>query len=385
MISQFSVLYDGHVDIADPGHRGTHADERLYSNEDFAGVLTRSKELARHMDDLGYYCLWMAEHHFQREGYECIPNLIQLGTYLATQTEQLKFGCAFNIVTMWHPLRLAEDYAMADILTDGRVIFGVGRGYHTREVETFGAPLIDNDANRELFQEQMEVILKAFSEDNFSHKGKYYTIPAPVEYRGYMLKDVTLVPRPKYLPVEIWQPIVSGRTMDYAAKKGFKGIIHATGDAILDGVARGFQEAAAKYGRELELGGDMSFGLDIYLADSHEKAYKKLEPYHDEFFKQAAPFGFVRYADEQGRPWGAPGTPMRSPSLDESLEQRAWFAGTPEEFVSFLKDWSSRYPGLEHVFVHWPYGMLRDEFFDQLSIIASEVMPALNGSKASGG
>ena len=50
---------------------------------------------------------------------------------------------------MWHPIRLAEDYAMADIVTDGRVIMGVGRGYHTREVETFGAPLLDTEANRD--------------------------------------------------------------------------------------------------------------------------------------------------------------------------------------------------------------------------------------------
>ena len=86
---------------------------------------------------------------------------------------------------------------MADILTDGRIIFGVGRGYHSREVESFGAPVIDNDANRELFEEQMEVIFKAFNEESFSHKGKYFTVPPEVEYRGYDLKEVTLVPRPK--------------------------------------------------------------------------------------------------------------------------------------------------------------------------------------------
>ena len=90
-----------------------------------------------------------------------------MGTHLAGKTERLKFGCAFNIVPMWHPVRLAEDYAMADILTDGRVIFGVGRGYHSREVESFGAPVIDNDANRELFEEQMEVIFKAFNSESF--------------------------------------------------------------------------------------------------------------------------------------------------------------------------------------------------------------------------
>ena len=80
---------------------------------------------------------------FPARGLRGLSNLIQLGLWLATQTKRLKFGCAFNILPMWHPIRLAEDYAMADIVTDGRIIMGDGRGYHTREVETFGAPLLD--------------------------------------------------------------------------------------------------------------------------------------------------------------------------------------------------------------------------------------------------
>ena len=92
-------------------------------------------------------------------------------------TKNIKIGCGFNIAPMWHPLRLAEDYAMADILSNGRVVFGVGRGYHTREVETFGAPLLDQDANRELFEEQVDIIFKAFNNESFSHQGKHYTLP----------------------------------------------------------------------------------------------------------------------------------------------------------------------------------------------------------------
>ena len=84
---------------------------------------------------------------------------------------------------------------MADILTGGRVIFGVGRGYHTREVETFGSPLLDQNANREMFEEGVEVLFKAFNGKPFSHQGKYYTIPPEVPYRGYTLKEITLVPR----------------------------------------------------------------------------------------------------------------------------------------------------------------------------------------------
>ncbi len=73
---------------------------------------------------------------------------------------------------MWHPLRLAEDFAMVDILTHGRVIFGMGRGYHTREVETFGAPMLEPEANRELCEEPCAMLMQAFDQESFSHHGK---------------------------------------------------------------------------------------------------------------------------------------------------------------------------------------------------------------------
>ena len=134
---------------------GTPANDRRYSDERLREAFFTARDVAQTMDELGFDVLWTAEHHFQREGYEVFPNLIQLGLWLATQTKRLKFGCGFNVLPMWHPIRLAEDYAMADIVTDGRVIMGVGRGYHTREVESFGAPLLDAEKNRELFEEQL--------------------------------------------------------------------------------------------------------------------------------------------------------------------------------------------------------------------------------------
>ena len=110
-------------------------------------------------------------------------------------------------------------------MTGGRVIMGVGRGYHTREVESFGAPMLDNKANQELFEEQMEVLLKCFNEESWSHKGKHYTIPPPVEYRGYKLEKITMVPRPIHLPVELWQPVASGKTLPYIAQRGIKAMV----------------------------------------------------------------------------------------------------------------------------------------------------------------
>ena len=199
---------------------------------------TITDEIAQTADRLGYHTLWMAEHHFQREGYECLPNLLMQSVHLAHITKNLKFGCAFNVPPMWNPLRLAEDYALADHLTDGRVIFGVGRGYHTREVESFGAPMLDRDANRDYFEEQVEVIFKAFNNRSFSHHGKYFDIPPKVPYRGYELEEITLVPRPKHLPVECWQPIVSSsqRGIDFMIKHGIKGI--SGGGAAPGGASR---------------------------------------------------------------------------------------------------------------------------------------------------
>ena len=381
MIKRFSVLYVGQIDLENVGADGTPADQRWYPNERLVQGYDNAVALAKHMDQLGFYCLWTAEHHFQREGYEVFPNLILLGVHLAGLTQTLKFGSAFNIVPMWHPLRLAEDFAMADVLTGGRLIFGVGRGYHSREVETFGAPVIDNDANKELFEEQMEIIFKAFNEESFTHQGKHYTLPADVPYRGYQLKDITLVPRPINRPVEIWQPIASGRTLAYIAQKGIKGMVALTGEILAEQLLRTYQEEAAKAGRQLELGQDMALGIGFCIAESQEAAIDQIRPYHDERYKWFAPFGFVRYTDSQGRPWGTPGAPVGVPRIEDGVEQKAWFCGTSEQFVSFLRDFEEKYPGLEDMVLQWPEGMPWPEFKDQLSIFAKEVMPAFTGPR----
>jgi alkanesulfonate monooxygenase SsuD/methylene tetrahydromethanopterin reductase-like flavin-dependent oxidoreductase (luciferase family) len=382
MIKRFSVLYVGQIDLENVGIDGTPADDRLYPNERLVQAYDSAVSLAQHMDENGYYCMWTAEHHFQREGYECFPNLILLGVHLAGVTKRLKFGSAFNVVPMWHPLRLAEDFAMADVLTGGRLIFGVGRGYHSREVETFGAPVIDNNANKELFEEQMEIIFKAFNEDRFSHHGKHYTIPADVPYRGYQLKDVTMVPRPINLPVEIWQPIASGRTLEYIAAKGIKGMVALTGEKLVEQLFHTYQETAAKAGRQLAVGQDMALGIGFYLGDTPQQAMDSVRPYHDERYKWFAPFGFVRYTDSQGRAWGTPGAPSGAPSIEDGIEQKVWACGPPETVVGMLREFEERYPGLEDIILQWPEGMPWPEFKDQLSRFAKEVMPAFGGDRS---
>jgi alkanesulfonate monooxygenase SsuD/methylene tetrahydromethanopterin reductase-like flavin-dependent oxidoreductase (luciferase family) len=149
MITKFDSLFAGHIDMENAGYAGTAVNDRRFPNEHLATVFDKAEAMAKLMDRLGYNAFWMAEHHFQYEGYECIPNVLMAALHLAHLTRNIKIGCGFNITPMWHPLRLAEDYATADILTGGRVIFGVGRGYHTREVETsISRPIASSSKSR---------------------------------------------------------------------------------------------------------------------------------------------------------------------------------------------------------------------------------------------
>ncbi|MBI3325638.1 MAG: hypothetical protein HYZ81_02900, partial [Nitrospinae bacterium] len=131
-----------------------------------------------------------------------------------------------------------------------------------------------------------------------------------------------------------------------------------------------------RYGRSLDLGEDLAWQGGFYLADSQAEAIRRLRPYHDERYKWYAPLGFVRYADAQGRPWGTPGAPTRLPTLEDGVEQKVWLCGTPQDMLEGLKELEAKYPGLEHVWLHWPEAMPQSEYFEQLQRFAEEVMPA---------
>ena len=384
MITEFSTLYAGHVDLDDIGYAGTPVNERSLSDEHLATALDKATAIAQLLDRTGYHSFWLAEHHFQPEGYECLPNILMLNVHLAHLTKNIKLGCAFNVAPMWHPLRLAEDFATADILTGGRVIFGVGRGYHTREVESFGAPLRDQDANRELFEEQVEVIFKAFNERSFSHHGKYYDIPPRgVPYRGYELEEITLVPRPLNRPVECWQPIQGGtpRALDFMAKHGIKGIIGggvAEGGAM-DTVIESYRDALGRAGREAELGEDLIVGFHCHLAPTREQGIKEASKYFEENLKMFGPLRLTRGLSEQqinaiSSRNPAPGPDL--PSMEDAVKSGAYLCGPADQIIEQLHAVEERYPGLTHVDVGQPVGAPQSVILEQLQWFAEEVMPA---------
>jgi alkanesulfonate monooxygenase SsuD/methylene tetrahydromethanopterin reductase-like flavin-dependent oxidoreductase (luciferase family) len=381
MISKFSTVYAGHVDLGDMGQGATPANERRYSNEHLVSVFEKTDAIARCMDEHGYHILWLAEHHFQHEGYECLPNILMSAVHLAHLTRSLRIGCGFNITPMWHPLRLAEDFATADILTGGRVVFGVGRGYHTREVETFGSPMLDAEANRELFEEQVDILMKAFHSERFSHRGKHYTLPPAVPYRGYELRELTLVPRPLRQPVECWQPVVSAsaRGLDFMMKHRIKGLIGGGAATMAEQSIKAYQDAAHRAGLDYQLGEGLSLGIFFHLAETRERALREITPWYEEHVKMFGPLGFVPgLTPEQNTAamrrggWAAAGVP----TVEHYAKVGAWFAGPPEEFGAHLRSLEQKYPGLEYVHVSNSMGTPKSVMLEQLAWFAKEVMPA---------
>ena len=381
MIRKFTTVYPGHIDLPDRGQDATPADERRYSNEELASVFAKTDAVARKLDEIGFDTLWLAEHHFQHEGYECIPNILMCAVHLAHITRSLKIGCGFNIAPMWHPLRLAEDFATADILTGGRTVFGVGRGYHTREVETFGAPMQDQTANRDLFEEQVEIMFKAFNEGSFRYEGRHYTLPPRVPYRGYDLEEITLVPRPVNLPVDCWQPVVSAnpRGLDFMVRHGIKGAVGGGAATMAEGPIQGYRDAAARAGLDLKLGENLTIGIFFYLADTKEQAVREMTPLYEEHVKIFAPLGFVpgispegvKAASRRGG-WYENGVPR----LEHFMDLGAWFAGTAEELVERLKQLEERYPGMEHINLSTSMGTPTAQMLEQFDRVAKDVMPA---------
>jgi alkanesulfonate monooxygenase SsuD/methylene tetrahydromethanopterin reductase-like flavin-dependent oxidoreductase (luciferase family) len=383
VITYFDSSYVGTVDMENLGYLGTPINDRWYTNDELAGALHKAVAYAQKMDGLGYNTFWMAEHHFQPEGTECIPNLLMMAMHLVHLTRNLKIGCGFNVVPMWHPLRLAEDYATADILSGGRVIFGVARGYHTREVESFGNPLIDQEANRAMFEEGCDVIFKAFNEERFSHQGRFWTIPPEVPYRGYTLKEITLVPRPKTLPVECWQPIQSGsdRAFDFMAKHGMRGVIgggSAEGGAV-DRHMEGFRAAYRRRGIELAPGERLSLGYQFYIAESKEKAMAEAAKYYEENMKMFGELRLVRAITEEQiaamrDPRLVPN--VKLPRIEDAVAAGGFLAGTPDDIIETLKAVEKRYPGLNRVSCSLALGTPLSVALEQLERFAKEVMPA---------
>jgi len=127
-------------------------------------VYARALERIEIMDRGGFDAVWLAEHHFTT--FSVCPSVHMLGTLAAART-RLRIGTAVSLAALYHPLRLAEEVALLDMLSGGRVNWGAGRGFAHSEFNAFGVP---PEESAERFREAVEIVLKAWTEERFSYR-----------------------------------------------------------------------------------------------------------------------------------------------------------------------------------------------------------------------
>jgi len=134
-------------------------------------VMKEQLDLMRSAEDLGFDSIWPAEHHFSEYGY-CASPALSLAA-IASMTKRIRLGTGIVILPFHHPIRVAEEYAMLDLMSDGRLDFGVGRGYQPLEFKGFQ---IDQAKSRGIFNESLEIIMQAWTQDRVNFKGVHFNI-----------------------------------------------------------------------------------------------------------------------------------------------------------------------------------------------------------------
>jgi alkanesulfonate monooxygenase SsuD/methylene tetrahydromethanopterin reductase-like flavin-dependent oxidoreductase (luciferase family) len=158
------------------------------------------------MDRAGYDAVWLAEHHFS--GFSVCPSVHMMGVMAAARTKRLRIGTGVSLAPFYNPLRLAEEVALLDVLSGGRVNWGAGRGFERSEFKAFNIPP-EESASR--FHETVDIVLKAWTTDKLSYNGKHFTYEA-----------VEVLPKPIQLPhPPVWMAATSTPAIDWAAAHGF--------------------------------------------------------------------------------------------------------------------------------------------------------------------
>jgi natural product biosynthesis luciferase-like monooxygenase protein len=157
-------------------------------------------------DALGFHGVWFAEHHFFNYGGH-IPSVPVLGAAVAQRTKRIRIGSGITLIPLQDPIRVAEEYAMLDQLSGGRLDFGIGRGFQKAEYDAFERDMADS---RALFEEAHDIILKAWSNERFSHQGKFRTIV-----------DLRVIPKPlQQLPPIYVACIFTPESFEWSGRMG---------------------------------------------------------------------------------------------------------------------------------------------------------------------
>ena len=322
---------------------------------------------ARLAEELGFDSVWITEHAFSEHGIISSPH--SLLAAIAAQTTRVKVGVAVTVVPWHHPIRMAQDLATIDVISQGRLIIGAGRGYQKREFDGYG---VDISESRERFVEGMDIAIRAWSQERFSYEGKFYNIP-----------DVMVLPKPVQKPhPPIWMAVTqSPESLDIAVRNRWSLI--TVGGLSPGADTEEEQTLIGLYHSKMMDNGvapeDISVAVvrNLYVAESNEEALELMKPRLlwaadiNAFLRApvAAMAGKLRGYEHYGQ----------DPFTDTELVARRMqeMVGTPDKVSTAIGDLQLK--KITHLFMNLDAGGLPYEHVESsLRLFAAKVMPSFN-------
>ena len=221
-------------------------------------------------DGLGFASIWLAELHFNAR-FSVMPSPLLAAAAIARTTSSIKIGTAVNLVSLHHPIRLAEETATLDILSKGRAVFGIGRGSNAIHFEGYG---IDQSDGRDSFPEAVDFILKAWTNEELNYDGEYYHA-----------KGLNVVPKPFQKPhPPVYVASNSEDTFELVGSMGHNilvGPLIATTEGVRSGLDR-YRKELTNRGHD-QSKAMVNLALPTYVSADPQGAYSEMQPTVDAY------------------------------------------------------------------------------------------------------
>ena len=386
------------------------------NRERYQQMLEEMRAIVQLADEVGFEVFGTTEHHFHSEGIEASVAPMLLYTDLAARTKNIKFAPLGLVLAGWDPIRCAEELAVFDNLTKGRLIAGFARGYQDRWVNVLGqqyhvtgAPMdggaIDNH-NRAVFEDAVTVIKKAWTEESFNYNGKFYQIPYPYEEgitrwpaadftRKYgapgeidengVIRNVCVIPKPYQDPhPPLMQPFgASERTLINCAKNNVTPWILNGHPDKFRSLCKVFQDTANENGRDLSFGQDIGAVRSVHFGNTQQEAVDLLSKTNFQTFEIVfSSFGFFEAfrepADDEKYPQDTP-LPPEEWTVDRMVRTKYALAGTPDHVKREIESLQKMHKGdgeLEWFCWLFDQGLMPlDEQKRQIEFFAEHIIP----------
>jgi alkanesulfonate monooxygenase SsuD/methylene tetrahydromethanopterin reductase-like flavin-dependent oxidoreductase (luciferase family) len=374
--------------------------------ERYNEALMGSFDLVRAADEMGVWGVASIEHHFHSEGYEVGPHPGLLGAYWAAITKRIRIGQLGYVMSAQHPIRVAEETAILDHMTQGRSFVGFARGYQDRWTHIIGQHLgtkathsdgSENDRiNRRIFQEQVEMVIRAWTEESIDHNSDLWQIPMPYDEgidwwmsestkrlgaRGEIGEDdrvhrVSVVPSPytKPHPPVFVASLGSDESIDFCGRNGFV-VTHITGGKLAHEQAPRYVAAAKEGGFDFAPGQNQGVQRFLQIGATPQKTREQLAAWDAEIY-----MNFYNQIYQAIVPIKALPRDADRETVIDALEHGAggWITGTVEEArAKLVAEWKNL--PAEYIVVTWHYAQQpKEAVIEQLGIFMKEIKPALD-------